>query len=199
VSRRNLIGVTVALATAVSAWATPAAPIDPKKVPPGAAAMRTAIPAGKTLPNLAVDGVRLGAGTGDRFAPLGHSPMLGEKVSLICKLDFAGLPPAGWTLAWFVDGVKTCGEGVFTTAPSCEYEWGMGAQAIEVFIDWVGHEAGSHTYRCAVDTHHVVLESSESDNSKEMSFQVKAPLQPISPDLIPVTAPRLGPQFRRLR
>ncbi len=147
-------------------------------------------------PNLSVGAVWIGSGTGDRFAPLGRNPRLGETVSLVCRVAMTGSPEAGWRLAWVVDGVRTCGEGRYAvTQRDCLYPWPMDT-GTEVFVDWVGHALGSHTFSCVVDAGGAVKESSETDNSKAVTFSVAGPLHGLSRERLPVTRAPLGPSLR---
>ena len=153
-------------------------------------------------PDLVVRAVWLGQGTGDRFAQLGRNPKVGETVSLVCDPLVVRSVPPGWKIAWYVDGQKKCGEGQFTltNAPECEFAWPF-AEGTPVFIDWVPHQTGTHTYRCAVDVGNAVNEANESNNSKQVSFTVAAAALPtVTPPLAPPApgAAKPGP-FLKLR
>lgn len=196
----------------IIAWActiglTPSpARADNRPTPPSSAVAPAAQQAGPAIaarrPDLSVASVWLGKGTAthtdERFEPLGRSPWVGEKVSLVCDVRMSDSAPSGWSIAWFIDGQVTCGEGDFMIhTPSCEFSWSLSG-GTTVFIDYVAHTPGSHKYRCAVDIHDAVHESSESNNAKQISFTVNQPVQPI-PRLVSPQIPGPGPQFRRLR
>jgi hypothetical protein len=144
--------------------------------PPGAT-----VPVG-TLPNIKIAEAWLGPGTGDRFAYLG-ALRLGETISLVCDVELYRNPEPGWHLAWIVDGVTTCGEGTFTvTGPPCEYAWNFSTGAA-VFIDYVFHTPGSHTYKCEAVPSTTGRESTKSDNAKTVNLwvpplKVKPPAKP---------------------
>jgi hypothetical protein len=136
-----------------------------------------------TLPNIKIAAAWLGPGTGDRFAPLGHSPRVGEKVSLACDVELIRDPQPGWHLAWSSDGVVTCGEGTFTvTGPPCEYVWNL-ATGTAVFIDYVFRTHGGHTYTCEAVPSTTGRESTKNDNAKTVNpwtqpLKAKTPLKP---------------------
>ena len=193
--RGTAVAVLAALAM-TSGGAAAAADKRPK--PPPSMVARTPAAGGVVFkPNVGVGGVWIGSGTGDRFAPLGHSPRLGETVSLVCDVTVAGSPPPGWRMAWKVDGVTTCGDGPYAvTEHDCLYRWvlGMGSEA---FIDWVPHTTGTHTFSCVVDVDGDLQESNETDNSKQVTFTVVKPLQAVPGALIPRTRAPVGPRIRR--
>jgi len=173
--RITAIVVAGALLAAAAQGAPPSHKTKPQSAqpvrPPGAA-----VPVG-TLPNIKIARAWLGSGTGDRFAPLGHSPRVGEKVSLACDVELTRNPQPGWHLAWSIDGVVTCGEGTFTvTGPPCEYPWNL-TMATEVFIDYVFHTPGAHTYTCEAVPSTTGRESTTSDNAKTVDVAVR-PLVP---------------------
>jgi len=169
--RAALLAVAGAVLAAAAQGAPPSHRAKPQSAqpvrPPGAT-----VPVG-TLPNITIARAWLGSGTGDRFAPLGHSPRVGEKVSLACDVELSRDPQPGWHLAWSIDGVVTCGEGTFTvTGPPCEYAWQM-TSGTEVFIDYVFHTAGDHTYKCEAVPSTTGRESSKLDNAKTVQVSVR--------------------------
>lgn len=193
---RSTAGALLAALTMASAGAAVAA--DKPPTPPPSMVKRTP-PAGGIAfkPNLGVGGVWIGSGTGDRFAPLGRSPRLGETVSLVCDVTVAGSPPPGWRMAWKVDGVATCGEGTYVVGEhGCLYRWILG-KGSEAFIDWVPHTTGTHTFSCVVDVGGDVKESNESDNAKQVTFTVVKPLHSLPGSIIPTTRAPMGPRIRR--
>jgi len=197
-SRAQLIGWLAVLSSL--AWgAALAAAADQRGKPPSTLVAKTPPAVAVVVkPNLSVGSVWLGAGSGDRFAPLGHAPRLGETVSLVCRVNVTSKAPSGWKMAWYVDGVKTCGEGKFAVIQhDCEFPWPFDF-GTEVFIDYVPHQTGSHTFRCAVDIGADVAESSELDNAKQVSFNVVLGLQKVPDEKIPITRAPAGPRLRRV-
>ena len=171
VRRATLLTVAGALLAAAAQGAPPNHRAKPQSAqpvrPPGAT-----VPVG-TLPNIKIAAAWLGAGTGDGFAPLGHSPRVGEKVSLACDVELYRNPQPGWHLAWSIDGVVTCGEGMFTiNGPPCEYAWDF-ATGLEVFIDDVFHTPGPHTYKCEAVPSTTGRESTKLDNAKTVQVSVR--------------------------
>lgn len=195
----------IVLACTIGLTPTPAG-ADNRPTPPSSAVAPAAQQAGPAVavrrPDLSVASVWLGKGTAthtdERFEPLGRSPWVGEKVSLVCDVRMSPAAPGGWSIAWYIDGQITCGEGDFMIhTPNCEFTWSFSG-GTTAFIDYVPHTPGSHTYRCAVDVHNAIQESSEANNAKQVSFTVNQPPRPV-PRLISPQIPGPGPQFRPLR
>ncbi len=179
---------------------------DHRPTPPSSAQAAGAGQVGTVVsalgPDLRVPSVWIGPGTGDPFAALGRDLWVGETVSLICDVRMTAGAPTGWAIAWYIDGQKTCGEGVCTTNPTCEWPWPL-TEGTTAYINYVPHVAGPHTYRCVVDIHNTVTESKEGNNAAQVSFTAR--LRPLdgTPLVIPrAVVPQLpvpGPQFRPRR
>jgi hypothetical protein len=203
VRRTTWFGWVVAFALAaggVSAYAA-GAPPEPGQPANRPQAATTGAAAGQVqlVPDIVVKSVWIGKGAvGQAFTPLGHNPSVGEPISLGCDVGISGtVAREAFKIAWYVDGVKTCGEGADTVQnpPVCEFTWPL-AVGQKVFISYVPHQAGTHLYKCAVDVGNQVTERKETNNSQELSFTVRAALSGTTPahrtPVIP--RPKLGPK-----
>ncbi len=142
--------------------------------PPNAAAATAAAGHYQLAPDILVNSVWIGGGIiNQAFTPFGRDPKVGETIYLGCDIGIKGTVPAlAFKVAWYIDGAKTCGEGSDTVQnpPVCEFAWPL-TVGTKVFITYVPHQAGTHTYKCAVDVGNQVAERSESNNSREMTFK----------------------------
>jgi len=162
---------SIFVALAVVAATAPAAPPPPK-------AQAQAQAVSVLPPDIWVRDVWIGkswdaGGIEPGLQPLGHEPRLGEPVSLGCDIGFSGnLPPNRFNVAFYIDEVRTCGEGVLKlqNPPVCEYRWMLNPG--KCYISWVAHQAGTHTFRCGVDVDNEVTERNERNNSLPLSFTV---------------------------
>ena len=76
--------------------------------------------------------------------------------------------------------------------PVCEFRWQYPPG--KVFISWVAHQAGPHTFKCGVDVDNVVTESNEHNNFRSVSFTVPLPAGAFKPeDLKATTVKRFPP------
>jgi hypothetical protein len=171
--RACVVGGLVACGFALVAFA---APPDPAKAEREINATRPhAAGAYQLLPDISVSSVWLGKGdVGHGFEPLGHNPLVGEQISLVCDVGISGtVPRMAFKMAWYVDGAKTCGEGTETVQnpPTCEFTWPLEVGQ-KLFVSYVPHQAGTHTYKCAADIGNQVKERNENNNSKTISFTV---------------------------
>lgn len=168
------------VAGGLSAYAA-GAPPEPGQPAHRTDAVTTGAAAGQyqLVPDIVVNSVWIGKGdVGKAFTPLGHNPSVSEPISLGCDVGISGtVAREAFKIAWYVDGVKTCGEGADTVQnpPVCEFTWPL-AVGRKVFISYVPHQAGTHIFKCAVDVGNQVTERKETNNSQEVSFTVRAAL-----------------------
>jgi len=156
-------------------------------------------PAGtvQPAPDIAVTGVWIATVPGNnvwtRIPPDGKVKV-GEAIMLGCDVGVAGLvPPNSFSVAWYLDGVKTCGEwwAGLHNAPLCEYKWPSG-QGHTMYIVSAVSGAGAHTFKCGV-VGVQVSERTTQNNSAEFHFSaysapsfrpVEKKLPPAPPGLV---------------
>ncbi len=148
------------------------------------------------FPNIRVVDLWLGSGHAGLYTRLDRTPKVGEVISLVCVVEVRGTPSAPWRAAMSIDGVNFCGIGDLQLWPPCDWQW-QPSGSDDVAMFYIPTEAGRHTYRCATDVTGVVAETSELDNARQITFDVISPLSASPRQHLPVTAPPVGPQFRR--
>jgi len=197
----SLRTVAVALAAcALFALAVTAAPPPPQSQRQVVGSPSTA-PAALHLPDIAVTNAWIGPGDPppNLQALLGRNPWVGEMITLGCEITITGQVPANtFTVSWWVDGVKTCGEGTWQLQdpPLCEYTWPF-ATGTQVALTYVPHTAGPHVYSCKADTGKQVAEFPESNNHRDVPFTAAMKPQALGPvnlKLVPKSA--LGPKLK---
>ena len=168
----------------------------PPNTSPGTAAAEHS----QLAPDVLVNAVWIGGGAiTNAFTPLGHDPDVGDTIYLGCDIGIKGtVPSLAFKVAWYIDGAKTCGEGPDTVQnpPVCEYPWPL-TVGTKVFITYVPHQAGVHTYKCGVDVGNQVAERNETNNSREMTFRALQTFSPVNPKIKRVTPGLvLGPKLQ---
>ncbi len=138
-------------------------------------------PAGtmQMAPDVAVTAARVLHFTGGHWAPLppGVQVPTGQAILLQCDIAVAGPVKANsFNIAWYLDGVKTCGEWYagLHNAPLCEYTWPLTTGGSPYIANSPGGP-GPHTFKCAVDVGGQVSERSEQNNSAEAQFMTFKP------------------------
>ncbi len=141
-------------------------------------------PAGgmQLAPDVAVTAARVLHFTGGHWAPLpaGVQVPTGQAILLQCDIAVAGLVKANsFNIAWYLDGVKTCGEWYagLHNAPLCEYTWPLSTGG-SPYIANAPAGPGPHTFKCVADVGNRVSERSEQNNSAEAQFTTFKPATP---------------------
>jgi hypothetical protein len=179
---RVTFGVTVVLAAAalaVTALPAAAAPPPPPSKDPAKPVADHVQPGSHALrPDISVKSAWIGAGpVSQAWTPLPANPTVwaGDTIWLGCDVGISGsIPPQAFKMAWYIDGQKTCGEGIdsLSNAPVCEWTYSISV-GHQVLMSYVPRAAGTHTYRCAVDIANQVDERNESNNSSaDLPFRV---------------------------
>ncbi len=168
---RSLVALLAALGLAAVTRVAPAAPPPPPSS--SSAKPQTGTAAGgqhQIVPDVRVNSAWIADGpVTDAWTPLPANPTVwvGETIWLGCDVGITGtIPPLAFKMAWYIDGQKTCGEGIdsLPNAPVCEFAYSI-TVGHKVIMSYVPHAAGAHTYRCAVDIGNQLAESNESNNS----------------------------------
>ncbi len=156
-----------------------APPSTQAKQPPPAIA--TVGPAGglQLAPDIAVTAARVLHLVGGHWAPLpaGVQVPTGQAILLQCDIAIAGLVKANsFNIAWYLDGVKTCGEWYagLHNAPLCEYTWPLSTGGSPYIANAPGGP-GPHTFKCVADVGNRVSERTEQNNSASVQFTTFKP------------------------
>ncbi len=154
---------------------------QPKQVPHP---VGTLGPAGgmQVAPDVSVTAARVLHFTGGHWEPLppGVQVPTGQAILLQCDIGIAGVVPAkSFNIAWYLDGVKTCGEWFagLHNAPLCEYTWPLSTGGSPYIANNPGGP-GPHTFKCVADVGNKVSERSEDNNSAEAQFTTYKPATP---------------------
>jgi hypothetical protein len=163
--------VVAACFPGLSSAAPPAAQVKQPPQPTG-----TLGPAGpgQPAPDIAVNGVWIATVPGNnvwtRIPPNGKVKV-GEALMLGCDIGVAGIVPAkSFSVAWYLDGVKTCGEPFagLHNPPLCEFEWPVARGGTTDIVSSVS-TSGAHTFTCGV-VDVKVSERTRDNNSAEFHF-----------------------------
>ncbi len=173
--------VAAALVAAVCRPTPGLAAPPPPQVRQAPAPIGTVGPAGglQVAPDISASAAQVLHFTGGHWAPLPPDvPVpIGPAILLQCQIGVAGLVKANsFNVAWYVDGVKTCGEWFagLHNAPLCEFTWPT-TQGGTTYIAYGVSTPGPHTFKCVADVGNRVSERSEQNNSAQTSFSAYKP------------------------